>query len=82
MHREVAEVFYVVSGQGSFTVATDGGTDETVSIHTGDAIPLRLNEVHSFKNTGNEPLEFMVIGVSRDPARVVDNIEVTGRNTQ
>lgn len=81
MHREVAEVFYVVSGQGSFSVATDEGTDETVSIHAGDAVPLRLSEVHWFKNTGNEPLEFMVIGVSRDPARTVDSIDVTGTNS-
>jgi mannose-6-phosphate isomerase-like protein (cupin superfamily) len=78
MHREVAEVFYVVSGQGSFSVAGEGGADETVAIHSGDAVPLRLSEVHSFKNTGSEPLEFMVIGVSRDPARTVDSIDVTG----
>ena len=82
MHREVAEVFYVVSGEGSFSVAADGGADETVSIRSGDAIPLRLGEVHSFKNTANEPLELMVIGVSRDPARVVDNVDVTGVNPQ
>jgi oxalate decarboxylase/phosphoglucose isomerase-like protein (cupin superfamily) len=37
-----------------------------------------LSEVHSLKNTGTEPLEFMVIGVSRDPARTVDSIDVTG----
>ncbi|MFL6446677.1 MAG: cupin domain-containing protein [Bryobacteraceae bacterium] len=81
MHREVAEVFYVVSGQGSFSVPTEGGADETVSIHSGDAIPLRLNEVHSFKNTGSEPLEFMVIGVSRDPARTVDSVDVTANGS-
>jgi mannose-6-phosphate isomerase-like protein (cupin superfamily) len=78
MHHEVAEVFYVVSGEGSFSVVGEGGADETVSIHAGDAIPLRLSEVHSFKNAGSEPLEFMVVGVSRDPARTVDNVEVKG----
>ncbi len=78
LHHEVAEVFYVVSGEGSFSVVGEGGADETVAIHSGDAIPLRLSEVHSFKNTGSEPLEFMVIGVSRDPARTVDNVEVKG----
>jgi mannose-6-phosphate isomerase-like protein (cupin superfamily) len=82
MHREIAEVFYVVSGQGSFTVKTEGGADETVSIRSGDAIPLRLGEVHSFKNAATEPLELMVIGVSRDPARVVDNVDVPPGNTQ
>jgi len=81
LHHEVAEVFYVVSGEGSFSVVDEGGGDETVSIHSGDAIPLRLSEVHSFKNTGNDPLEFMVIGVSRDPARAVDNIQLSGSTT-
>src|SRR4051794_37981746 len=80
MHREVAEVFYVVSGEGSFSVVGEGGADETVSIHSGDAVPLRLSEVHSFKNTGSAPLELMVVGVSRDPARTVDNVEATGAN--
>jgi mannose-6-phosphate isomerase-like protein (cupin superfamily) len=78
IHREVAEVFYVVSGEGSFSVVGEGGADETVSIHSGDAVPLRLSEIHSFKNTGTQPLEFMVIGVSRDPARTVDSVDVTG----
>lgn len=82
MHREVAEIFYVVSGEGSFSVVADGGADETVSIRSGDAIPLRLSEVHSLKNTGAEALELMVIGVSRDPARVVDNVDVTGTSPQ
>jgi mannose-6-phosphate isomerase-like protein (cupin superfamily) len=78
LHREVAEVFYVVSGEGSFSVAGERGAEETVAIRSGDAVPLRLSEVHSFKNTGSEPLEFMVIGVSRDPARTVDTVDVTG----
>jgi len=35
-----------------------------------------LNEVHSFENSGSEPLEFMIVGVSRDSNRRVDSVDV------
>jgi len=50
-----------VHGDGSATVA-----NETAPIHEGDAVPIQLNEAHSFQNTGNQPLEFLIVGVSRD----------------
>jgi len=56
----ISEVYYVISGDGSFSVGP-----ETVSIKTGDAIPVDLNQVRSIKG-GNAPLEFLVIGVARD----------------
>src|SRR5580700_2983569 len=63
-HTEVAEVYYVMTGQGTVKVSGQGMREETADIHSGDAIPVQLNEVHSFENTGSEPLEFMVIGVA------------------
>lgn len=45
----------------SFRVLVDGQ-----DITTGDAVPIELSEVHSFENTGSEPLEFMIVGVSVD----------------
>jgi mannose-6-phosphate isomerase-like protein (cupin superfamily) len=82
LHREVAEVYYVMNGQGSVTVSPGANRlarigSETAAIHAGDAIPLQLGEVHSFENTGSEPLEFMIIGVSRDSNRVIDNVDVS-----
>jgi mannose-6-phosphate isomerase-like protein (cupin superfamily) len=76
LHREVAEVYYVMSGQGAVTIAAGGSASESAPIRTGDAIPIQLKEVHSFQNTGSEPLEFMIVGVSRDSTRRVDSIEV------
>ncbi len=64
VHREVAEFYYVVSGDGTATIAT-----ETASIHAGDAIPVQLNEAHSFANTGTQPLEFLIVGVARQSSR-------------
>jgi mannose-6-phosphate isomerase-like protein (cupin superfamily) len=76
LHREVAEFYYVMSGQGAVTVAAEGSGSEVAPIRAGDAIPIQLSEVHSFENTGNEPLEFMIVGVSRDSNRRVDSIDV------
>ena len=76
LHREVAEFYYVMSGQGAAMVSTEGSGSELAPIRTGDAIPIQLNEVHSFENTGGEPLEFMIVSVSRDTNRRVDSVDV------
>ena len=59
--RDMAEVYYVMSGEGTATI---GG--ETVEIRAGDAVPAALEESRSFAATGQAPLEFMVIGIARD----------------
>jgi mannose-6-phosphate isomerase-like protein (cupin superfamily) len=76
LHREVAEFYYVMSGQGAVTAAAEGGDSEVAPIRSGDAIPIQLNEAHAFENTGSEPLEFMIIGVSRDSNRRIDSVDV------
>lgn len=75
LHREVGEVYYVVKGRGEVTVSSQAGGVESAAIHEGDAVPLKLGETHSFENTGSEPLEMLVIGVSRDANRNIDNID-------
>ena len=73
LHREVAEFYYVMNGDGAATVGS-----ETAPIHAGDAVPIQLNEMHSFENTGTQPLEFLIVGVSRDNTRRVDSVDVPG----
>jgi mannose-6-phosphate isomerase-like protein (cupin superfamily) len=77
MHMEVAEFYYVMSGEGTVTVASGGrgAAAETASIKAMDAIPINLGEVHSFTNIGSAPLEFMIVGVSRDGHKI-DSIDV------
>jgi mannose-6-phosphate isomerase-like protein (cupin superfamily) len=58
---DMAEVYYVISGDGTATI--DG---ETAQIHTGDAVPAALGESRAFAATGKTPLEFMIIGIARD----------------
>jgi mannose-6-phosphate isomerase-like protein (cupin superfamily) len=76
MHKEVAEFYYVMKGAGTVTVGGGRGGAETAPITEGDAIPIQLSDVHSFENTGSEPLEFMIVGVARDMGKHIDNIEV------
>ncbi len=76
LHREVAEFYYVMSGQGAVTISVEGSASEVASIQVGDAIPIQLNDVHSFENTGSEPLEFMIVGVSRDNNRRIDSVDL------
>jgi mannose-6-phosphate isomerase-like protein (cupin superfamily) len=82
MHREVAEFYYVMNGQGTVTISAapagrgGAGASETAPIHAGDAIPIQLSEVHSFENTGSEPLEFMIVGMSVDANKRVDTTDM------
>jgi mannose-6-phosphate isomerase-like protein (cupin superfamily) len=65
-----------MNGHGAVTVSAEGGGSEGALIQPGDAIPIQLNEVHSFENTGSEPLEFMIVGVSRDSNRRIDSVDM------
>jgi mannose-6-phosphate isomerase-like protein (cupin superfamily) len=59
----MTEIYYVMAGDGSVTIGS-----ETAQIHSGDAIPVRLNEKQSFASTGSGPLELMVFGIAGDMA--------------
>jgi mannose-6-phosphate isomerase-like protein (cupin superfamily) len=80
MHTVVAEFYYVMNGTGKATVSGQRRQPaETAPIRAGDAIPIWLSEVHSFENTGTEPLEFLVVGVSTDydlHHKAVDSVDV------
>jgi mannose-6-phosphate isomerase-like protein (cupin superfamily) len=59
--QDMAEVYYVMSGEGTATI---GG--ETVEIRAGDTVPAGLGESRAFAANGKTSLEFMIIGISRD----------------
>ena len=80
LHTEVAEVYYVMKGEGVVTVGGQGrgaAPQERAKIRSGDAIPIQLGEAHSVENTEGEPLEFLIIGVSRDSDKRVDVVDVS-----
>ncbi len=68
-HAGVEEIYYVLNGDGEVQV-----NGETSAIHKGDAVPVSLNEVHSFKNNGTADLEFMIVGVASQK-NVLDTVE-------
>jgi mannose-6-phosphate isomerase-like protein (cupin superfamily) len=74
-HTQVAEVYYVMKGQGMVRTGR-GMREETAAIHSGDAVPIQIDEIHSFENNGGEPLEFMVIGVASSASKSVDTIDM------
>ena len=60
MHEGVEEFYYVMNGDGTAKIGA-----ESAAIHKGDAVPVLLNDVHSFENSGNGDLELMIVGIAR-----------------
>ena len=81
-HTGVEEFYYVLSGQGTIRVATVGVRSrgpwptESARIVKGDAIPIRFGEAHAVENTGNEPLELMIVGIARDMRKNLETLDV------
>lgn len=77
MHNEVAEFYYVIRGEGTISVGAQRQPLETTTVRAGDAVPLRLAEIHEIENAGTGPLELMIVGVSREDTRPIDAVDVT-----
>lgn len=60
---DFAEVYYVMTGDGTVTLGS-----QSSEIHSGDVIPVKLDQTRSIKNSGSEPLEFLIVGVAKDMA--------------
>jgi mannose-6-phosphate isomerase-like protein (cupin superfamily) len=73
-HPGIEEIYYILNGDGEAMV-----NNETVPIHKGDAVPVLLNEVHSFKNSGPQDLEFMIIGIASQKGILETEIGGSGR---
>jgi mannose-6-phosphate isomerase-like protein (cupin superfamily) len=65
MHQGVEEVYFVMHGEGKVQV-----DEETAPLHKGDAVPVRVKEVHSFENTGNTDLELLVYGIAIEKGKL------------
>ena len=60
LHEGVEEFYYVINGQGMARI-----NDETATIRKGDAVPVLLNDIHSFENSGSADLELLIVGIAR-----------------
>ena len=69
-HPGLEEIYYVLNGEGEVQV-----DKETASIRKGDAVPVLLNQVHSFRNNASQDLELMVVGIATQKG-VLETVEV------
>jgi mannose-6-phosphate isomerase-like protein (cupin superfamily) len=69
-HPGLEEIYYVLNGEGEALV-----DNETAAIHKGDAVPVRLNQVHSLRNNSSQDLELMIVGIASQKG-FLDTIEV------
>ena len=70
MHIGVEEFYYVMQGSGIVRINA-----ETAPIAKGDAVPVLLNDVHSFENTGTADLELMIVGIAREKGKL-DTVDI------
>jgi mannose-6-phosphate isomerase-like protein (cupin superfamily) len=73
-HQYVEEIYYVLNGDGEAQV-----NGETAQIHKGDAVPVLINDVHSFANHGPQDLELMIIGITLQKGMVDTQLGGRGR---
>jgi mannose-6-phosphate isomerase-like protein (cupin superfamily) len=73
-HEHVEGVYYVLNGEGEAKVGND-----TAPIRKGDALPVLLNETHSFTNNGTQDLEFMIIGITTQKGVIDTTVGGSGR---
>jgi len=68
------EVFYVVKGSGAIAIHS-----ESTSIKADDAFYGSLGEAVSIKNTGNDDLELLVIGISTSKQKDQSRLNTLGK---
>ena len=60
-HEDMDEIFILLNGKARMKVGT-----EKISLQPGDAVIVPMKKVHSMKNLGTKPLEYIVFGVGRN----------------
>jgi len=58
---DISEIYYVMNGEGTVQIGS-----ETAAIKAGDGVPVDVGQARSFTQKGSEPLEMLVVGVSKD----------------
>lgn len=71
LHQDNHEIFIAIAGQGNFILG-----DECHQFAVGDVVYVPPQTKHGIKNTGNQPLEVMVI---ISPSALEDRFKLLGR---
>ena len=59
-HQDMEETFVIMTGQCVMEVEGN-----RVELGRGDALVVAAGEVHSMRNTGDEPVDYLVVGITR-----------------
>lgn len=55
-HRQIEEIYYIVSGRGLMTVG-----EETREVGAGDAVYIPRGHRHTLDNTGDDPIKLILV---------------------
>lgn len=55
-HRQIEEIYYIVSGRGLMTVG-----EETREVGAGDAVYIPRGHRHTLENTGDDPIKLILV---------------------
>ena len=55
-HRELEEIYYLISGNGVMTVG-----NESQEVGAGDAVYVPRGQRHTLKNTGSQPIRLLLV---------------------
>lgn len=55
-HRQIEEIYYIVSGSGLMTVG-----DETREVEAGDAVYVPRGQRHTLENTGSDSIKLILV---------------------
>lgn len=55
-HRQIEEIYYIVSGRGLMTVG-----DESREVGPGDAVYIPSGNRHTLENTGTDPIKLILV---------------------
>lgn len=68
-HEDMQEVFIILAGKVEILV-----DDETETLASGDMVIIDERQVHRMKNIGEEPVEYIVVGISREQGGKTVNV--------
>ncbi|MEN6407610.1 MAG: cupin domain-containing protein [Thermoguttaceae bacterium] len=60
-HEDMQEIFILVRGEAEITIDA-----ETAPLRRGDAVVIDPRQVHQMRNVGQEPVEYLALGITRE----------------
>lgn len=68
-HEDMEEVFVILAGQVEITI-----NHESETLTKGDAVIIPIKAVHTMKNTGDQPAEYLALGIALEQGGKTINV--------